>query len=160
MDDLGALVLDPTEPFSKRRFYPPFNTIHLVTGDTLLPLHLGVVEAPRLHGRGRGRPLGLTARGRRQVWRRRRSKVAVGGAESDAAVHDLQLPVAGGPIRPETAVEIGHGRGRKGGVLFAVLGVRFGWLWMVFLGFWGVLESRGGGEMELRGAFGWCWIEM
>lgn len=159
MDELGALVLDPTDPFPKRRFYPSLDRVDLVPGHSFLPLHLGVVEAPRLHGRGRGSALPLAASARRRVWRR--CQVAVCGGEYDPAVHDLQLPIeAGGSVRPETALEIGHGteKEKTEGVFKLFLQSD-----LEGLGFWGSVRG-GGGKSEFSNAFGRtgisCWMEM
>jgi hypothetical protein len=89
-DDLRALVLEPTEPIPQRNLDLTFNRVNLVLCDPLLPLHLRVVEAPRLR-RGLTRP-SHSLRNRCRTGRARPSRVDLVGSEP-LPTHNLEPPV-------------------------------------------------------------------
>lgn len=90
-DDLRALVLDPTEPIPQRSLDLTFNRVNLVLGDPLLPLHLRVVEAPRLR-RGLTRP-SHSLRNRCRTGRARPSRVVLVGPKPLSTHNNLEPPV-------------------------------------------------------------------
>ena len=47
IEDLGVLVLEPSEALPERAFHVSLDGVHFVASDSLLPLKLRVSQAPR-----------------------------------------------------------------------------------------------------------------